>query len=120
MTEADILAATYDDTCTAYRPGKQVLESGETVFTKGLEGRRVYEDIPCALSTPSGGKWKRTPSVAAVDADYLLFVRPEIDIQPGDTVVVLHQRRKTIGVAGLAGTYSSHNNVPLKRLKGEA
>ena len=42
MTEADILASTYTDTCTAYRPGKTLLPSGESVFKKGLEGQVVY------------------------------------------------------------------------------
>lgn len=49
MTEADILAMTYDDSCTVYRPGKVTLPSGESVFKKGLEGRMVYEDIIEAL-----------------------------------------------------------------------
>ena len=83
MTEADILAMTYDDSCTVYRPGKVTLPSGESVFKKGLEGRMVYEDTPCALSSPSGGKLAKSQTVARVDTDYLLFVRPEVDIQPG-------------------------------------
>ena len=56
MTEADILALTYGDKCWVYRPQKTTLPSGESVFQKGLEGKAVYEDIPCALSSPSGGK----------------------------------------------------------------
>lgn len=56
MTEADILALTYGDSCWVYRPQKVTLPSGESVFQKGLEGRQVYENIPCALSSPSGGK----------------------------------------------------------------
>ena len=56
MTEADILALTYQDSCWVYRPQKTTLPSGESVFQKGLDGRQVYENIPCALSSPSGGK----------------------------------------------------------------
>lgn len=35
MTEADILALTYGDAVTVYRPFKTELKSGETVFKKG-------------------------------------------------------------------------------------
>ena len=40
--------------------------------------------------------------VARVDTDYLLFVRPEVDIQPGDTVVVTRLGKQTVALAGLA------------------
>lgn len=120
MTEADILATTYGDTCTVYRPGKQVLPSGESVFKKGLEGARVYENIPCALSSPSGGKLAQSPSVAKVDTDFLLFVRPEVDIQPGDTVLVTRLGKQLETVAGLADRQPSHNNVPLKLARANA
>ena len=43
MTEADILALTYQDSCWVYRPQKTTLPSGESVFQKGLDGRQVYE-----------------------------------------------------------------------------
>ena len=45
MTEADILALTYQDSCWVYRPQKTTLPSGESVFQKGLDGRQVYENI---------------------------------------------------------------------------
>ena len=61
MTEADILALTYQDSCWVYRPQKTTLPSGESVFQKGLDGRQVYENIPCALSSPSGGKLGNPP-----------------------------------------------------------
>ena len=83
MTEADILASTYTDTCTVYRPQKVEQPSGESVFKKGLEGQVVYEGIPCALSSPSGGKLNQSQTTARVDTDFSLFVRPEVDIQPG-------------------------------------
>ena len=44
MTEADILALTYQDSCWVYRPQKTTLPSGESVFQKGLDGRQVYEN----------------------------------------------------------------------------
>ena len=120
MTEADILASTYTDTCTAYRPGKTLLPSGESVFKKGLEGQVVYENIPCALSSPSGGKLNQTNTTARVDTDFSLFVRPEVDIQPGDTVVAVRLGKVFICGAGLAERHPSHNNVPLKLQKSTA
>lgn len=114
MTEADILEMTYEDACTVYRASKERLPSGESIFHKGVEGDRVYEAIPCALSSPSGGKLRQSPSIAAVNTDFLLFVRPEVDIQPGDTLVVTRLSKETTLLAGLAQRYVSHNCIPVK------
>lgn len=117
MTEADVLAVTYLDTCNVYRPFKDTLISGETVFKKGLEGRIVYQDIACALSGKMGGKINQSKSTAETLTDYSLFVRPEIDIQSGDTVAVAKLGRQIVTTAGLADLQPSHNNVPLKLVK---
>ena len=114
MTEADILASTYTDTCTVYRPQKVEQPSGESVFKKGLEGQVVYKGIPCALSSPSGGKLNQSQTTARVDTDFSLFVRPEVDIQPGDTVAAMRLGRRFVCVAGLPERHPSHNNIPLK------
>lgn len=90
------------------------------MFRTGLEGRVVYEDIPCALSSPSGGKLAKTQTTAKVDTDFLLFIRPEVDIQPGDTVAVTRLGKQIVAVAGLADRQPSHNNIPLKVEKGIA
>lgn len=120
MTEADILAMTYEDACTVYRPVKAVQPNGESIFKKGTEGRVVYEDIPCALSTPTGGKFSQSKTTAGVDTDHLLFVRPEVDILPGDTVLVTRLGKQTEHLAGLADRQPSHNNIPLKLRKDKA
>lgn len=120
MSESDILAMTYTDSCVVYRPHKEVLPSGESSFKKGLEGVRVCEDIPCALSSPTGGKLQKSKSTAAVETDYCLFVRPEVDIQPNDTLEVLHLGKRLVLIAGLADRQPSHNNVPLKLGKDKA
>lgn len=39
MTEADILALTYEDTVTVYRPFKDRLPNGETVFPQESGGK---------------------------------------------------------------------------------
>lgn len=120
MTEADILALTYQDSCWVYRPQKTTLPSGESVFQKGLDGRQVYENIPCALSSPSGGKLGKKEPTASIDTDFLLFVRPEVEIEPGDTVKVIRLGREYLTEAGLADRQPSHNNVPLKLAKAKA
>ena len=60
MQEADILAETYWDTVTVYRPFKDTLPSGESVFKSGTEGKMMYQDVPCALSSHSGGALAQT------------------------------------------------------------
>ncbi len=114
MTEADILAMTYEDTCTVYRPFKDTLNTDETVFKKGLDGRKVYENIECALSSASGGKLQQAKPIAKTPCDYILFVRPKVDIQRNDTVVGTRLGKRVVTLAGLADCQPSHNNVPLK------
>lgn len=120
MTEADILATTYDDTCTVYRPFKKVLESGETAFQDGLQGQVVYRDLACSLARPTGGSPKREKPVIKAGVEYVLFVRPEIDIQQSDTIVVTQQGREIIVMAGRPAYYPSHNEVPATLTKERA
>ena len=120
MNEADILALTYTDVCTVYRPFKETKDNGESIFKNGLEGKAIYKDTPCALSSPNGGKLQQSQSTATISTDYLLFVRPEIDIQPNDTVAVTRLGKQFILIAGLADRQPSHNNVPMKLRKDKA
>lgn len=120
MTEADILARTYTDRCIVFRAGKHELPTGETVFGKGLDGQLIYSETPCALSSPSGGKLRQTATVAKVETDYMLYVRPEVDIQAGDTVVVFHEGRRYQLVAGQGMYYPSGGQIPMKLDKDTA
>lgn len=120
MTEADILEMTYYDRCTVYRPCKVEKENGETAFKKGLEGRVVYENISCALSSPNDGKLQQGKSTSTTPTDYSLFVRPEIDIQPNDTVSVTRLGKLLVLTAGFADRQPSHNNVPMKLQREKA
>ena len=96
MQEADILAETYWDTVTVYRPFKDTLPSGESVFKSGTEGKRMYQDVPCALSSHSGGALAQSSSTASADTSYSLF---------GKVIEAL---------AGAAERQPSHNNVPVR------
>ena len=114
MTEADILAMTYEDAVTVYRPFKDVLPGGESVFKSGLEGKVMYEDTPCALSTHYGGKLQQSKSTAKAETTFCLFTRPEVDIQTNDFLVIMHLGKKIEAVAGFPDCMKSHNNIPVK------
>lgn len=116
MTEADILRSTYQDICRVYRPAKSKVD-GETIYLGGTDGDLVYADIPCALSSRQGGKAQGTATTAKADADYTLFVSPEVCIEPHDTVVVYCMGFYITATAGVAMRYGSHNNVPLNLQK---
>ena len=105
MTEADILATTYEDTVTVYRAFKDTLPGGESVFKSGLDGKVVYEDVKCALSTHTTAKTETT---------FCLFTRPEVDIQTNDFLVITHFGKKIEAVAGFPECMKSHNNIPVK------
>ena len=114
MTEADILATTYEDTVTVYRAFKYTLSNGESVFKSGRDGRIVYENVACALSTHSGGKLVQSKSTAKTETDFCLFTRPEVETFPNDCLVILHLGKQLKAVAGFADTLPSHNNIPIK------
>lgn len=114
MTEADILATTYEDKVTVYRAFKDILPKGESIFKSGVEGRIVYEDVECALSTHTGGKLEQSESTAKTDTTFCLFTRPEIDIQANDFLVVMHLGKKIEAVAGFPDRMKSHNNIPVR------
>lgn len=114
MTEADILATTYEDTVTVYRPFKDMLPNGESIFRAGEKGQIVYEGKECALSTHTGGQLEQSNSTARTATSFCLFVRPEVDIQPNDFLVILHLGRRIEAVAGFPDRLKSHNNIPLK------
>ena len=114
MQEADILAETYCDTVTVYRPFKDTLPSRESVFKSGAEGKMVYQDVPCALSSHSGGALAQSSSTASADTSYSLFVRPEIDILENDFLVISRLGKAIEALAGAAERQPSHNNVPVR------
>ncbi len=111
MTEAEILLDTYQDTLTVYRPFKTNID-GETQFFKGIDGRQVYIDIPCALSTSSVPRAKKRAIDVDASADFDVFVMPNIDIEPNDTLKVEHLNKVYILMAGRADRQLSHNRVP--------
>lgn len=118
MTEADILASTYEDRVTVYRPFTDVLPNGKSIFKKGLDGKVVYEEQDCALSTHTGGKLEQSKSTAKTDTAFCLFTRPEIDILPNDFLEITHQGKRIEAVAGFPERMKSHNNIPIRLESG--
>lgn len=115
MTEAEILETTYDDICTVFRPISTVSENtGETVYKTGLNGFCIYQDIPCGLSSQTGGKPVNTGSVIETDVEYVLFYHPRYEIRKGDTVLIKHLGMTYQVLAGKARNYVSHWELPIK------
>lgn len=114
MTEADILATTYDDKVTVYRPFKDTKPNGESIFRSGPNGKKIYEGITCALSTHTGGKLQQSSSTAKTDTSFSLFTRPEADVQANDYLEILHLGKRITAVAGFPERMESHNNIPIK------
>lgn len=117
MTEADILALTYEDEATVYRPIKKQLESGESVFLNGENGLKVHEGIPCALSTHTGGKLRQSVSTASAETEYSLFTRPEAEIEANDFLLIRHLGKEYRMLAGAPSRLVSHNEIPLREEK---
>lgn len=117
MTEADILARTYTDLCSIYRPTSKKLPTGETVQLRGLAGDRVASCVPCALAKHGGGKLQRSPSTASAPTEYVVFFRPEVDVRAGDLLVITHLGHTAAYDAGEADRHMSHTAVPVKMAK---
>lgn len=82
MTEADILATTYEDTVTVYRAFKDTLPGGESVFKSGLDGKVVYEDVECCIVYTYRWKAAQSKSTAKTETTFCLFTRPELISRP--------------------------------------
>ena len=111
MNEIDILAATYDHTCKVYRAQMVDLPNGETTYQDGINGQLVYENLPCALSSPSGGKLSYKQPEYRISTDYLLFTRPDIELMENDYLVINQYGHEVIARAGQTDYYLSHNEV---------
>ncbi len=118
MDEAEILETTYYDVMNVYRPFKTVLpETGETVFKKGLDGQKIYENVSCALSSFGGGKPQRKTPVVNVQSDYKLFYNPRYRIEKNDTIECFSCGRKFILTAGKERAFSSHCELPVNEVE---
>lgn len=118
MNEAEIIATTYYDIMNVYRPFTDTLaETGESVFYEGLDGKKIYSDIACALSSFSGGKANLTSMNVRVDSDYKLFYDPSIHIEKNDVIECWHEGRYYLLKAGKEMAFISHCELPANETK---
>lgn len=113
MTEADILAITYYDSCSIIRK-VGVVKNPETGMSR-QQSVIVGTDIPCALSTPTGGSINHSEGHGSYHSGYTLFCRPDVDIEAGDKLhVITKSGRKYTLWAGRPDTFTgSHTATPL-------
>lgn len=107
--ERAALESTYEDTATVLR-----MEDGLVGAIDRPVLKTLCENVPCALSR-SGNRSKQTTAQQDIEYDGVLFLAPEWDVQPGDTVEV-----KRFGGAyrfeavGRPAVYATHQEVFLK------
>lgn len=113
MKEADILAATYEDNCTISRNGDAVKDP--VTRQSRQETVIVARDIPCALSTATGGSIQFSEGHGGYHSGYTLFCRPEVDIEAGDQLRVTTRAGRIYTLwAGRPHTFAgSHTETPL-------
>lgn len=116
MTEAEILATTYLDVMDVFRPRKVIVE-GESKFLKGLDGEKIYSDIPCSLSSSPGGTLEKGEVALTNSGSYVVFCKPDIGIKENDFIeltVKVPGAKKYSLIAGKARLYPSHLSIPVR------
>ncbi len=89
--ERGVLESTYEDLLEIWRP-VDVKEGGVTQSVLS----EVARDVPCALSQVGWSYTSRseqTESFNRMEGGEMVFVPPEADVRPGDTLVVLRLAR---------------------------
>lgn len=108
MREADILALTYEDSCTISRKTNAIKDPA-TKQTR-QDACIVAENLSCSLSHGSGGGIHFGDGHGSFTKGYLLFCRPEVDIRAGDKVVVTTKAGRThILWAGIPAVYAGNS-----------
>ena len=109
-SEAELLRKTYQDKLTVVRGFPGMDESGESIREK----RKVYENVPCALSQNSTGSPKREDNRRVSDTEHVIFTPPDVRIVDMDRATVVTQAGQVLrGVCGRTFIYAgSHGETP--------
>lgn len=77
----------------------------------------IYSGITCRLSQNSKPTLEQSDTVATTAAVFTVFVDTEVQLLPGDTMIVFHKGQTITGAAGdpLNGAFS--NSVKLQAVK---
>ncbi|WP_042436347.1 hypothetical protein [Faecalispora jeddahensis] len=77
----------------------------------------IYSGITCHLSQASKPALEQSDTVATTAAVFTVFVDTEVQLQPGDTLIISHKGQTFTGAVGepFNGTFS--NSVRLEAVK---
>lgn len=105
----------YEDMCSVIEYRSIVDE--KTHITKQKEVI-VYENLPCRISfsdSPATDKAGEANKADEKQQKVLLFIAPEITINPGSKIKVLRQGKVTdYNCSGVVAVYTSHQEINLK------
>ena len=110
MTEAEILASTYEHTADIQRP--VMVADGNLDY---FELQTVHANIPCAVSFRQGSTQGETETTQPIRYIATLFVMPNVEVLAGDKVVATIMGRQREFKAGEGVYYPSHAAIPLIR-----
>lgn len=110
MIESDILATTYNDVMNVYRNEYVTDDVGMSLKTLVEK----YIDVQCELDKVNTSNDKFVEDFFAVNAQYTIFTKPDLDIKAGDILVVKHRGIKYNLESGVPYFYSSHTEIPAR------
>lgn len=82
-----------------------------------MEDQVIYEDVVCHLSAGSRSEQLRMPGrtgAAETEGDFLVYLPVELEVLPGDTLLITHCGQQVRGVAGLPFCSDFCLTIPLR------
>lgn len=112
MTHADILATQYTHSMDIRGWVEYEKPNGAT----DSDERQKATAVPCSLSVSTSRNTNQTDAQNDIVYDSMIFCRPEVDVQAGDTLTVtLENGVQRTFTAGEPMYYPSHLEVPVTR-----
>ena len=107
--ERRAIEATYEDTADIFRT--QAVTDANNISHDVQKS--LYEGVSCALS--KGTNASAEQKAQTVDHTNVLFLAPELEIKPGDTIKVTRFGRvRSFTVLGFPDVYATHQEIRLK------